>query len=160
MDRRVRFEKGLSGLYLPLYRMLANTLPGEWQPYCGLRDFQEQDHLFAQGRQNDAKIVTNAKGGESPHNYGCASDWTIFQDGKPLWLGREDARWNVYRDACRRLGLRWGGDWNGNDIRDRNDNDLYHNELAITCSWKHVHLAYRQTNMKGAQEKIEASLEK
>lgn len=159
MDRRVRFERGLSSLYLPRYRMLANALPAEWQPYCGVRDFSEQDRLYAQGRTDPGKIVTRAKGGESGHNYGCASDWTIFQDGKPLWLKRDDARWEVYRDACKAAGLRWGGDWNANGVRDPNDTDLFHNELPLTCAWKHVLLAYQQTNMTGAQEKIERSLE-
>jgi hypothetical protein len=40
----------------------------------GFRTFAEQDALFAQGRQTPGRIVTNARGGESNHNYGMACD--------------------------------------------------------------------------------------
>jgi peptidoglycan L-alanyl-D-glutamate endopeptidase CwlK len=42
----------------------------------GLRTFAEQDALFAKGRRGVAgeKKVTNAKGGQSNHNYGIAVD--------------------------------------------------------------------------------------
>ena len=40
----------------------------------GFRTFQEQDKLFAQGRTEPGDIVTNARGGESNHNYGMAVD--------------------------------------------------------------------------------------
>lgn len=44
----------------------------------GLRTFAEQDALYAQGRTKPGKKVTNAKGGQSVHNYGfaCFSDDT------------------------------------------------------------------------------------
>ncbi|HVG34723.1 MAG TPA: peptidoglycan-binding protein, partial [Pyrinomonadaceae bacterium] len=38
----------------------------------GLRTFAEQDALFAQGRTKPGKVVTNARGGQSNHNYGLA----------------------------------------------------------------------------------------
>jgi peptidoglycan L-alanyl-D-glutamate endopeptidase CwlK len=40
----------------------------------GFRTFAEQDKLFAQGRETPGDIVTNARGGESNHNYGMACD--------------------------------------------------------------------------------------
>jgi len=45
-----------------------------------LRSFAEQDGLFAQGRTKAGKIVTNAKGGESYHNYGLAIDIVLLKD--------------------------------------------------------------------------------
>jgi peptidoglycan L-alanyl-D-glutamate endopeptidase CwlK len=36
----------------------------------GLRTFEEQDALYAQGRTKPGKKVTNAKAGQSIHNYG------------------------------------------------------------------------------------------
>jgi len=36
----------------------------------GLRTWAEQDALYAQGRTAPGKIVTNAKAGQSYHNYG------------------------------------------------------------------------------------------
>lgn len=43
--------------------------------YCGLRTFEEQTALYAQGRTKPGRIVTKAKPGESYHNYGLAFDW-------------------------------------------------------------------------------------
>jgi peptidoglycan L-alanyl-D-glutamate endopeptidase CwlK len=41
---------------------------------AGLRSWAEQDVLYAQGRITPGKVVTNARGGESWHNLGCAVD--------------------------------------------------------------------------------------
>ena len=40
----------------------------------GFRTFEEQDKIFAQGRTVPGDVVTNARGGESNHNYGMAVD--------------------------------------------------------------------------------------
>lgn len=44
----------------------------------GLRTFDEQDVLYAQGRTAPGKIVTDAKAGESYHNYGLAVDLVVL----------------------------------------------------------------------------------
>ncbi len=36
---------------------------------CTYRSKEEQNRLYAQGRTTKGKIVTRARGGESPHNY-------------------------------------------------------------------------------------------
>lgn len=69
------------------------TLRPEWQPkvqawyvrcaeaglmpyiYEGFRTLARQNELFAQGRVTNGPVVTNAKGGQSFHNYGLAFDW-------------------------------------------------------------------------------------
>ena len=38
----------------------------------GTRTFAEQDRLYAQGRTEPGNVVTNARGGQSNHNYGIA----------------------------------------------------------------------------------------
>jgi peptidoglycan L-alanyl-D-glutamate endopeptidase CwlK len=38
------------------------------------RTFPEQDALFAKGRTTHGDVVTNARGGETNHNYGMAVD--------------------------------------------------------------------------------------
>jgi D-alanyl-D-alanine carboxypeptidase./Putative peptidoglycan binding domain. len=48
----------------------------------GFRTFAEQDALFAQGRTTRGNIVTNARGGESNHNYGLAVDLYPVLDGR------------------------------------------------------------------------------
>lgn len=57
-----------------------------------LRTFQEQNALYAQGRTKKGNIVTNAKGGQSFHNYGVACDFALMtKDGKSLiWDDKKD----------------------------------------------------------------------
>ena len=43
--------------------------------YCGRRTMEEQAALYKIGRSVKGKIVTNARPGESYHNYGLAFDW-------------------------------------------------------------------------------------
>jgi len=84
----------------------------------GFRSFQEQDNLYEQGRTRPGNRVTNARGGQSWHNYGVAMDST-FQDpnGQPHW--REDgdyARlWQRYGEVGQRHGLEWGGNFRNVD---------------------------------------------
>ncbi|SVE43245.1 uncharacterized protein METZ01_LOCUS496099, partial [marine metagenome] len=40
-----------------------------------LRTYAEQDDLYEQGRTEPGKIVTNARGGKSWHNFGLAIDF-------------------------------------------------------------------------------------
>jgi hypothetical protein len=46
-----------------------------------LRTFEDQDELYAQGRTKSGRIVTNARRGDSLHNYGLAADYVL--DGQP-----------------------------------------------------------------------------
>ena len=64
----------------------------EWADYEGLapvvtetfRSAERQDELYAQGRTAPGAIVTKARGGESPHQYGLAADITSqFGYGSP-----------------------------------------------------------------------------
>lgn len=49
------------------------------------RSSERQDALYAQGRTTPGKIVTNAKGGDSWHQYGLAIDVALFDDGEWSW---------------------------------------------------------------------------
>ena len=59
---------------------------------AGLRTYAEQDALFAQGRTRPGRKVTNAKGGESNHNFGIAFDVGVFEGA--VYLG-ESPRYDV-----------------------------------------------------------------
>ncbi len=160
-ERKVKFRKGLSSLYLPIYDFLCQELTPEWAPFRGFATFDEQTALYNQGRTTPGPKVTNASAGMSPHNYGCATDWTIFEDGKPLWMKIEDFRWRTYQQALEKIGARWGADWNRNgDSRDEHFIDGPHNELPIDCSWRHVALEYSKNGMRAAQEYIEKRVSK
>ena len=75
----------------------------------GLRTFAEQDALFAQGRSKKGQIVTNAKGGQSNHNYGLAVDLCPFVNGKPQW--NDNAGFLLIGAEAAKVGLQWGGAW-------------------------------------------------
>lgn len=72
----------------------------------GLRTIEEQNALYAQGRTKPGKIVTNARGGSSYHNYGLAVDLAIIQDGKVIWTPSADIV-----AAFKKAGYTWGGDF-------------------------------------------------
>lgn len=75
-----------------------------------VRSFQKQNELFNQGRTTPGKRVTNARGGQSIHNWGCAFDIGIFKDG--VYGSREaDKYYELVAKFGKQLGLEWGGDW-------------------------------------------------
>lgn len=76
----------------------------------GLRTFAEQDELYAKGRTKPGQIVTQARGGESNHNYGLAVDLCPFTDDKPDWNAPMSA-WAAIGTAAEKHGLEWGGQW-------------------------------------------------
>lgn len=72
-----------------------------------LRTYAEQTELYAQGRTKPGGKVTNAKAGESWHNFGLAMDVVAIKDGKADWEGP----WERIAEIGKSLGLEWGGDW-------------------------------------------------
>lgn len=48
----------------------------------GLRTYDEQEALYAQGRSKPGIRVTNARGGYSNHNFGIAFDVGVFEGAK------------------------------------------------------------------------------
>lgn len=83
----------------------------------GLRSFEEQEKLYAIGRITSGKKVTNAKAGQSIHNYGLAVDICLMINGKT-------ASWDTVKDwdndkvadwyECVKIFARYGWDWGGN----------------------------------------------
>jgi len=84
----------------------------------GYRTKKEQDALFSQGRSTSGEIVTNARGGESMHNYGLAFDFVLLKpDGGITYDLNHDGNgsgkndWNEIGMLGKALGFEWGGDW-------------------------------------------------
>lgn len=80
------------------------------QVLSGTRTYAEQDGLF-----NQRPKVTNARGGQSNHNFGIALDVGLFKDGKYL-TGANRTEEKAYTDFAglvksRVKGIDWGGDW-------------------------------------------------
>lgn len=107
-----------------MYEEICNALRGRAIPRFShtLRTIKEQDELYQIGRTKPGKIVTNAKGGQSYHNFGLAIDLVLIIDGK-------DASWDINTDfdgdglndwmECvsifKKYGYKWGGEWKFKD---------------------------------------------
>lgn len=78
----------------------------------GYRSSAEQNALYAQGRTKPYAVVTNAKGGQSNHNYGVAVDLCLYtSDGKNVIWESTTSRWKTVVSAMKAEGFDWGGDW-------------------------------------------------
>lgn len=108
----------------------------------GLRTKKEQDEIYAQGRTKPGKIVTNAKFGQSYHNYGLAIDFAIMydKDGNGSFEvlswdlnydfdknGSKD--WQDVVSAFKYRGWKWGGEWTS-----MKDNP--HLEKTFNVNWR------------------------
>lgn len=93
-----------------------------------LRTFAEQDALYAQGRTKKGKKVTNAKGGQSYHNYGLAVDIVLLVDNdgdgiyetaswdeKGDYDGDRKSDWMEIVAIFKRYGWEAGIDWHFRD---------------------------------------------
>ena len=74
----------------------------------GTRTYEEQNALYEQGRSTPGRIVTNARGGYSNHNFGIAFDIGVFEGGRYL---DESPAYKTVGALGKQLGLEWGGDW-------------------------------------------------
>ena len=74
----------------------------------GTRSYDEQNTLYEQGRSQPGRIVTNARGGYSNHNFGIAFDIGVFEGGRYL---DESPAYKAVGALGMKLGLEWGGNW-------------------------------------------------
>ena len=76
----------------------------------GLRTFAEQTRLFSQGRTTPGSVVTNARAGESYHNFGLAFDFVVVKNGAAVW-NQNHKDWIRFVEIAKAHGFEWGGDW-------------------------------------------------
>lgn len=82
---------------------------------CTYRSGEEQNKLYEQGRTTPGSIVTNARAGQSAHNFAeggrpaaKAFDVVPMEHGKPVWdIG--SPLWRQLGDIGVELGLKWYG---------------------------------------------------
>jgi len=103
---------------LPIVREKAVTLIGLCKTQgidilitSTYRSIQEQDEIYAQGRSKPGAIISNAKGGQSFHNWRVAFDVVPLVGGKATW--DDHALWERVGKVGEALGLEWGGRWEG-----------------------------------------------
>lgn len=101
-----------------------------------LRSVEEQNELYAQGRTKAGKKITNAKGGQSVHNYGFAVDICLIIDNKTAswdtakdWDNDQVSDWYECVKIFAKYGWEWGGNW-------KNFKDLPHFEKRGYNNWK------------------------
>jgi peptidoglycan L-alanyl-D-glutamate endopeptidase CwlK len=101
-----------------------------------LRTIKEQEDLFAIGRTKPGKKVTNARGGQSIHNYGFAVDICLVIDGKTAswdtakdWDNDQVADWYECVKIFAKYGWDWGGNW-------KKFKDLPHFDKKGYNNWK------------------------
>ena len=98
----------------------------------GLRTFDEQNKLFAQRPK-----VTNAKGGQSIHNYGLAFDFCLVDGKTTIWDTNKDydgdkhSDWMEVVEYFKSLSWKWGGDF-------RSIVDRPHFEKTFGHTWQQL----------------------
>lgn len=115
-----------------------------------LRTEQEQNDLYAQGRTKSGDIVTNAKFGQSFHNFGLAIDFCLMydlnEDGN-----YETASWDINKNidedkmadwkevvlVFKSFGWTWGGDF-------KTFKDTPHLERSFGYSWNELLAKYNK----------------
>lgn len=110
----------------------------------GLRTFEEQQALYAQGRTKPGKKVTNAQAGSSYHNYGLALDFAILYDKDKngsyevlSWDTVKDedkdgiSDWKEIANVFKKAGWTWGGDF-------KSLLDMPHVEKTFGRNWREL----------------------
>ena len=80
----------------------------------GFRSFTRQRKLFSLGRDKPGSVVTNARAGQSFHNYGLAIDVCFV--GPDPYLEKDvngPMYWDEFGRTAKGHGFAWGGDFNG-----------------------------------------------
>lgn len=111
-----RSEKNIATLHprvQPLARALVHAAAQQGltiKVIDGSRTYDQQNALYEQGRSRPGDIVTNARGGQSWHNFGLAFDIGVFQGARYL---EESPAYAAVGALGNSLGLEWGGSWTG-----------------------------------------------
>jgi peptidoglycan LD-endopeptidase CwlK len=103
----------------------------------GYRSIADQDKLYNQSRSNPptGPWATNAKGGQSYHNYGMAIDVVIMENGKPNW--NKSINQDIANIGAKQ-GFEWGGNWAPPST------DYPHFQMTFGQSWRSLLKASKQ----------------
>jgi len=127
---RVRFQKFIE--------TCEDTLDITLRIVQGLRTFDEQAAIYAQGRTTPGKIVSNAKAGSSYHNYGLAIDIAQLDRGQVNWKFDYGKLQKIARD----MDIVWGADWDNDGKtkaqgdKDEHLVDMPHFQISFGYTWQ------------------------
>jgi peptidoglycan L-alanyl-D-glutamate endopeptidase CwlK len=130
LDRIELLHPALRDEAKAIYKEICQVLTG--RALCRfaytLRTYAEQNALYAQGRTTPGAKVTQAKGGQSYHNFGLAIDIVLLidKDGNgsfesASWETKVDfdgdgkSDWQEVVNIFKQYGWAWGGDWKFTD---------------------------------------------
>ena len=71
---------------------------------AAFRSWDESDRLYAQGRTAPGPIVSNARGGDSYHNWGLAFDAAPFENNQ---ISHDPTKFNLMGRLGEQVGLQW-----------------------------------------------------
>lgn len=134
-----------------------------------LRSFERQQKLYEIGRIfKDGKWVianpekretlTNAPPGRSYHSYGLAVDSAWAGADPYLKLCAPNLRkelWSVYGAAIAAEGCVWGGDWDGDGLKDPNDFDLPHCERSYGFNTQNFLTLYSEGGLSAVWSRLD-----
>lgn len=117
------------------YKEAVRRTPVGIHPYITetVRTFAQQDALYAIGRTKPGNKVTNAKGGQSLHNYALALDFVLKINGKVSWI--VDKNWLIVVDCFEKYGFEWGGSW-------KRSKDFPHFQKTFGYTWQLLKVKY------------------
>jgi hypothetical protein len=115
----------VSMLYPPFLVRLRAMLDEAWRSSKrsywvveGHRSYKRSDELFEQGRTKPGPVVTNAKAGQSAHNFGIAADLVrdSYLDRAGVQPDYRPESYELLGVLCPKHGLVWGGSWRFKDL--------------------------------------------
>lgn len=142
---------------IKLFAAAEKALTGNAKPRIvfTLRTMAEQQAIYDQGRKTKGPIVSNAKPGQSFHNWGLALDFCLIIDGKTVsWNTLKDydddrrSDWMEVVNIFKAAGWSWGGDW-------KSLKDYPHLEKTFGHSWQTLLQLYSNGKMKDGYVIIE-----
>ena len=134
-----RSEDNIATLQIPaqrLARLFLKTVQAagmDVRIISGTRSYAEQNRLYAIGKTigKDKHPVTNAKGGQSNHNFGIAWDIGVFEGKVYVTKSAPYEKAAELVKAAALKDLEWGGDW-------KSFPDIPHYQLSTGKSIKDV----------------------
>jgi len=130
-------------IYPPLMRAARDMIAAleakghVYYAISGHRDVAHQNELYAKGRTTRGPRVTNARGGQSYHNFGLAIDFCYDINAskpglQPSWVASDYDMLGVFAQM---QGLEWGGDFKSFKDLPHVQWPLAPHSLAIVRHW-------------------------
>ena len=113
IDKLNQLHPKLRAIAIKAYNEAVLATPAGIHPVVDqtYRSFAESDKLYQQGRTMPGEIISNAKAGQSWHNWALALDFHLVINGKDSW--DVDENWMKVVNIFKAANFNWGGDFPG-----------------------------------------------